>query len=43
MAPTGSLGPEANHLPGIYMKRIIVGAPYDKKVEFRTVRQREVV
>jgi len=27
-------------LPGIYVKRMIVGAPYDKKIEFRTVRER---
>ena len=25
----------------IYVKRLILGAPYDKKIEFRTVRQRE--
>jgi 3-oxoacid CoA-transferase subunit A len=23
------------------VKRLILGAPYDKKIEFRTVRQRE--
>jgi hypothetical protein len=23
------------------VKRMILGAPYDKKIEFRTVRQRE--
>ena len=39
--PTGSLDPDGIHLPGIYVKRMIVGAPYDKKIEFRTVRQRE--
>ncbi len=32
--------PTAIHLPGIYVKRLIVGAPYDKKIEFRTVRPR---
>lgn len=41
VVPTGSLDPDAIHLPGIYVKRMIVGAPYDKKIEFRTVRQRE--
>ena len=41
IVPTGSLDPDAIHLPGIYVKRMIVGAPYDKKIEFRTVRQRE--
>ena len=37
----GSLDPDAIHLPGVYAQRLIVGAPYDKKIEFRTVRDRE--
>ena len=37
----GSLGADSIHLPGIYVNRLIVGAPYDKKIEFRTTRQRE--
>ena len=37
----GSLDPDCIHLPSIYVKRMIDGAPYDKKIEFRTVRQRE--
>ncbi|MEP6867016.1 MAG: CoA transferase subunit A [Novosphingobium sp.] len=41
IVPTGSLDPEAIHLPGVYVQRMIVGAPYDKKIEFRTVRERE--
>jgi hypothetical protein len=41
IVPVGSLDPDAIHLPGIYVKRMILGAPYDKKIEFRTVRQRE--
>ena len=41
VVPVGRLDPDAIHLPGIYVKRMIVGAPYDKKIEFRTVRQRE--
>jgi acyl CoA:acetate/3-ketoacid CoA transferase alpha subunit len=41
VVPTGSLAPDAIHLPGIYVKRMIVGAPYDKKIEFRTTRSRE--
>ena len=41
IVPTGSLDPDAIHLPGIYVKRMIVGAPYDKKIEFRTTRPRE--
>ena len=41
VVPTGSLDPDCIHLPGIYVKRMIVGAPYDKKIEFRTTRARE--
>jgi 3-oxoacid CoA-transferase subunit A len=37
----GSIDPDCVHLPSIYVKRMIVGAPYEKKIEFRTVRQRE--
>jgi 3-oxoacid CoA-transferase A subunit len=41
IVPVGSLNPDGIHLPSIYVKRMILGAPYDKKIEFRTVRQRE--
>jgi len=41
IVPVGSLDPDAIHLPGVYVQRMIVGAPYDKKIEFRTVRERE--
>ncbi len=41
IVPVGSLDPDSIHLPGVYVQRMIVGAPYDKKIEFRTVRQRE--
>jgi 3-oxoacid CoA-transferase subunit A len=37
----GSLDPDGIHLPGVYVQRIVLGAPYDKKIEFRTVRERE--
>ena len=37
----GSLDPDSIHLPGIYVNRLILGAPYDKQIEFRTIRQRE--
>ena len=43
LVPTGSLDPDAIHLPGVYVQRIIVGAPYDKQIEFRTTRERETV
>jgi 3-oxoacid CoA-transferase A subunit len=41
IVPTGTIGADAVHLPGIFVKRLISGAPYDKKIEFRTVRTRE--
>lgn len=37
----GELDPDAIHLPGIYVKRLICGAPYDKKIEFEMTRERE--
>lgn len=40
VVPVGSLDPDQIHLPGIYVNRLIVGSPYDKKIEFRTVRER---
>ena len=41
VVPVGSLDPDQIHLPGIYVNRLILGAPYDKRIEFRTVRERE--
>jgi 3-oxoacid CoA-transferase subunit A len=41
IVPVGSLDPDCIHLPSIYVKRLILGAPYDKKIEFRTVRERK--
>ena len=41
IVPTGSLDPDCIHLPGVYVQRMIVGAPYDKKSEFVTTRDRE--
>jgi 3-oxoacid CoA-transferase subunit A len=41
IVPVGSLDPDCVHLPSIYVKRLILGAPYEKKIEFRTTRQRE--
>ncbi len=41
VVPVGSLDPNCIHLPGVYVQRMIVGAPYDKKIEFRTVRESE--
>ena len=41
IVPVGSLDPDSIHLPGVYVQRMIIGAPYDKKIEFRTVRERD--
>ena len=41
VVPVGSLDPDCIHVPGVYVQRMIVGTPYDKKIEFRTVRERE--
>ena len=41
IVPVGSLDPDCIHLPGVYVQRMIVGAPYDKKIEFETTRERE--
>ncbi len=41
IVPVGGLDPDAIHLPGVYVQRIVLGAPYDKQIEFRTVRQKE--
>ena len=36
----GELDPDGIHLPGVFINRLIVGAPYDKKIEFITTRER---
>jgi 3-oxoacid CoA-transferase subunit A len=41
IVPAGSLDPDSIHVPGIFIKRMIIGAPYEKKIEFRTTRARE--
>jgi 3-oxoacid CoA-transferase A subunit len=40
IVPVGSLDPDQVHLAGIYVNRLILGAPYDKKIEFVTTRER---
>ena len=42
MVEAGALDPDCIHLPGVYVQRIIIGAPYDKKIEFRTTRKTDV-
>ncbi len=41
IVPVGALDADQVHLPGIYVNRLILGAPYDKKIEFVTTRERE--
>ena len=41
IVPVGSLDADCIHLPSIFVNRLILGAPYDKKIEFKTVRERE--
>ncbi|WP_397604353.1 CoA transferase subunit A [Sphingorhabdus sp.] len=41
IVPVGTFDPDQIHLPGVYVQRMIIGAPYDKQIEFRTVRERE--
>jgi len=41
VVPAGALDPDCIHLPGVYVQRMIVGAPYDKQIEVRTVRERD--
>ncbi|WP_265570185.1 CoA transferase subunit A [Sphingomicrobium nitratireducens] len=41
IVPVGELDPDCIHLPAVYVNRLICGAPYDKKIEFVTTRERE--
>jgi 3-oxoacid CoA-transferase subunit A len=42
LVPAGTLDPDEIHLPGIYVQRIIRGERYEKWIEQRTTRPREV-
>ena len=42
IVPVGSFDPDCIHLPGVYVQRLVVGSPYDKKIEFRTTRTTDV-
>lgn len=41
IVPAGTFEPDHVHTPGIYVDRIIQGPSYEKRIEFRTTRQRE--
>jgi 3-oxoacid CoA-transferase len=40
LVEVGALDPDSIHVPGIYVDRIIQGARYEKRIEFRTTRDR---
>ncbi|WP_199260978.1 CoA transferase subunit A [Paracoccus binzhouensis] len=42
IVPTGSLDPDAIHLPGIYVHRLVQGE-HEKRIEQRTTRKKEAV
>jgi 3-oxoacid CoA-transferase subunit A len=39
LVPVGQLDPDLIHTPGIFVNRILCGAPYDKQIEQRTIRK----
>nr|WP_321246637.1 CoA transferase subunit A [uncultured Psychroserpens sp.] len=41
LVPVGTLDPNQIHIPGIFVKRIFQGETYEKRIEQRTVRQRD--
>jgi 3-oxoacid CoA-transferase subunit A len=40
LVPVGNLDPNQVHVPGIFVQRIFKGAHFEKRIEQRTVRQR---
>ncbi|MCB0461679.1 MAG: CoA transferase subunit A [Flavobacteriaceae bacterium] len=40
LVPVGTLDPNHIHIPGIFVQRIYQGAKYEKRIEQRTVRQK---
>ena len=41
LVPVGTLDPNEIHIPGIFVKRIFQGENYEKRIEQRTVRERD--
>jgi len=39
LVPVGELDPDHIHTPSVFVKRLFCGAPYDKKIEQRTIRK----
>jgi 3-oxoacid CoA-transferase subunit A len=42
LLPAGSLDPNEIHIPGIFVQRIFQGEKYEKRIEQRTVRKRDL-
>lgn len=43
LVPAGALDPNFIHTPGIFVQRIFQGARYEKRIEQRTVRKKDLV
>ncbi|HSS84198.1 MAG TPA: CoA-transferase, partial [Reyranella sp.] len=39
LVEVGQLDPDHIHTPGIFVNRIVCGAPYDKQIEQRTIHK----
>ncbi|QMU63290.1 MAG: 3-oxoacid CoA-transferase subunit A [Flavobacteriaceae bacterium] len=42
LVPVGTLDPNHIHIPGIFVQRIFQGEKYEKRIEQRTIRKREL-
>ena len=40
IVPAGALDGDHVHVPAVFVQRILCGAPYEKRIEFRTTRER---
>ncbi|WP_310497798.1 CoA transferase subunit A [Sandarakinorhabdus sp.] len=43
LVEAGALDPDSIHTPGVYVQRMFVGHDYEKRIEQRTVRQKETL
>ncbi len=43
LVPAGELNPNEIHTPGIFVQRIFKGQNYEKRIEQRTVRKKEII
>jgi 3-oxoacid CoA-transferase subunit A len=42
LLPAGSLNPNEIHIPGILIQRIFQGSTFEKRIEQRTTRKKEI-